>query len=254
MKRPSLAASIAERAIGEGLPIAFLLLWWLTARSLPSFILPGPIETGKTLLQLFIDPAFVGDTLISLARVVGSVILAVILGGALAALARYVPSTAYAVQRRVLPVLNSFPSVGWAILATFWFQPDSASVIFVETLILIPFCAIALMQGIADMDRELLEMGASFSRSGLKIAWKIALPMLLPYVMSSVRIAYGVGWKIALVSELFGVDHGLGYLMLRAEVIGNTAMVFASCFAIVIIFVAGEKLIIDPLARRFAVH
>jgi NitT/TauT family transport system permease protein len=254
MKRSSLAASVAERAIGEGLPLAFLLLWWLTARSLPSFILPGPIETGETLLQLFIDPAFVGDTLISLARVVVSVILAVVLGGALAALARYVPNTAYAVQRRVLPVLNSFPSVGWAILATFWFQPDSASVIFVETLILIPFCAIALMQGIADMDRELLEMGASFSRSSLKIAWKIALPMLLPYVMSSVRIAYGVGWKIALVSELFGVDHGLGYLMLRAEVIGNTAMVFASCFAIVIIFVAGEKLIIDPLARRFAVH
>jgi len=254
MKRSGLAASLAERAIGEGLPLAFLVLWWLTARSLPSFILPGPIETGETLLQLFIDPAFVGDTLISLARVVASVILAVILGGALAGLARYVPSTAYAVQRRVLPVLNSFPSVGWAILATFWFRPDSGSVIFVETLILIPFCAIALMQGIADMDRELLEMGASFSRSSFKIAWKIALPMLLPYVMSSVRIAYGVGWKIALVSELFGVDHGLGYLMLRAEVIGNTAMVFASCFAIVIIFVAGEKLIIDPLARRFAVH
>src|SRR6185437_3811020 len=254
MKRSGLAASVTERAIGEGLPLVFLLLWWLTARSLPSFILPGPIETGETLLQLFIDPAFVGDTLISLARVVASVILAVILGGALAGLARYVPSTAYAVQRRVLPVLNSFPSVGWAILATFWFQPDSASVIFVETLILVPFCAIALMQGIADMDRELLEMGASFSRSSLKIAWKIALPMLLPYVMSSVRIAYGVGWKIALVSELFGVDHGLGYLMLRAEVIGNTAMVFASCFAIVIIFVTGEKLIIDPLARRFAIH
>jgi NitT/TauT family transport system permease protein len=254
MKSSSLVASVAERVIGEGLPIAFLLMWWLTARSLPSFVLPGPIETGETLLQLFVDPAFMGHTLISLARVVASVILAVILGGALAGLARYVPSTAYAVQRRVLPVLNSFPSVGWAILATFWFQPDSASVIFVETLILIPFCAIALIQGIADMDRELLEMGASFSRSSLKIARKIALPMLLPYVMSSVRIAYGVGWKIALVSELFGAEHGLGYLMLRAEVIGNTAMVFASCFAIVIIFVAGEKLIIDPLARRFAVH
>ena len=61
MKRSGLAASLAERAIGEGLPLAFLVLWWLTARSLPSFILPGPIETGETLLQLFIDPAFVGE-------------------------------------------------------------------------------------------------------------------------------------------------------------------------------------------------
>jgi NitT/TauT family transport system permease protein len=177
MNPSSLAASVAERVIGEGLPIAFLLLWWLTARSLPSFILPGPIETGQTLLELFIDPAFMGDTLISLARVVASVILAVILGGALAWLARYVPSSAYAVQRRVLPVLNSFPSVGWAILATFWFQPNSASVIFVETLILIPFCAIALIQGIADMDRELLEMGASFSRSRARSRCRCSCPM-----------------------------------------------------------------------------
>jgi NitT/TauT family transport system permease protein len=41
---------------------------------------------------------------------------------------------------------------------------------------------------------------------------------------------------------------------LRAEVMSDTAMVFATCFAIVIIFVAGERLIIDPLARRFAPH
>ena len=254
MNRSSLSTSFAERAVGEGLPIAFLVVWWFTARRLPSFVLPGPIETGRTLLSFSTDPAFMGDTAISLARVVVSVALAVLFGGALAVLARYVPSSAYAVQRRVLPTLNSFPSVGWAILATFWFQPDSGSVIFVETLILVPFCAIALTQGLADMDRELLEMGASFTRSGLRVAIKIALPMLLPYIMSSVRIAYGVGWKIALVAELFGVDHGLGYLMLRAEVTGDTAMVFASCFAIVIIFVAGEKLVIDPLARRFAIH
>jgi len=29
----------------------------------------------------------------------------------------------------------------------------------------------------------------------------------------------------------------------------DSATVFATCFAIVIIFVAGEKLVIDPLAR-----
>jgi NitT/TauT family transport system permease protein len=249
---PSRKNSLAERIIGDGLPIAFILVWWLTARRLPSFVLPGPVETCKTLLNLFIDPTFLGDTLISLVRVVTSVALAVLLGGALAGLARYVPTSSYAVSRRILPILNSFPSVGWAILATFWFQPSTASVIFVETLILVPFCTIALIQGLADMDRELLEMGSSFTRSGIKIAMKIAFPMLLPYIVSSVRIAYGVGWKIALVAELFGADRGLGYLMLRAEVTGDTAMVFASCFAIVVIFVAGEKLVIDQMATRFA--
>mgnify|MGYP001245025196 FL=1 len=63
------------------------------------------------------------------------------------------------------------------------------------------------------------------------------------------RIAYGVGWKIALISELFGADSGIGFIMLRAQITADVAMVFASCFAIVIIFMAGEKLIINPLSR-----
>lgn len=250
---PSFApTTLLAHAIGDGLVLAFLAAWWLTARGLPSFVLPGPVETGQALVALFIDPHFLGDTAISLARIVLSVALAVLFGGVIATVARYVPSSFYAIHRRLMPVLNSFPSVGWAILATFWFVPGTTSVLFVEVLILTPFCAIALAQGLADMDQELIEMGRSFSRATLPVALRIALPLLMPYVMSSVRIAYGVGWKIALVAELFGADRGLGYLMLRAQVTSDTAMVLATCLAIVVIFAGGERLVIEPLARRYA--
>jgi NitT/TauT family transport system permease protein/sulfonate transport system permease protein len=246
--------SLGAHVVANALPVLFILGWWLSSRGLPSFVLPSPLATARALVMLFVDPAFLGDTLASLLRVVVSVILAVIFGGALAALARYVPASAHAVYRRIMPVLNSFPSIGWAILATFWFQPSNGSIIFVETLILIPFCAIAMGQGLNDMDRDLIEMGNSFSRSRRRVAWRIGVPLLLPYVISSVRIAYGVGWKIALVAELFGVTSGLGYLMLKAEVSSDTAMVFATCFAIVIIFIVGEKFVIDPVARRSVFH
>jgi NitT/TauT family transport system permease protein/sulfonate transport system permease protein len=56
---------------------------------------------------------------------------------------------------------------------------------------------------------------------------------------------------VALVSELFGADTGLGFLMLRAQSTSDAAMVFATCFAIVLIFYAGEKLVIDPLSRLY---
>jgi NitT/TauT family transport system permease protein len=65
------------------------------------------------------------------------------------------------------------------------------------------------------------------------------------------RTTYGIGWKIALVSEFTGVETGLGYLMLTAQAASNVAMVLATCFVIVAAFIAGEKLLIDPLARRF---
>ena len=59
----------------------------------------------------------------------------------------------------------------------------------------------------------------------------------------------GVCWKIAVVSELFGAESGIGVMMLRAQVTADASMVFASCFAIVIIFMVGENFIINPLAK-----
>ena len=51
------------------------------------------------------------------------------------------------------------------------------------------------------------------------------------------------------MSELFGAESGIGVVMLKAQTTANASMVFASCFAIVVIFMLGEKLIINPLAK-----
>ena len=153
---------------------------------------------------------------------------------------------------RITPFLNSFPSVGWAILAMVWFGTTNFAVIFVEIAILTPFCLVNISEGLRELDVELLEMAGSFTRNRKRTMVKIVLPMLLPYAMSAVRIAYGVAWKIALVAELFGVSSGLGYLMLKAEIVSDAATVYATCFAIVVLFLAGEKLVLDPLSRLIA--
>ncbi len=78
----------------------------------------------------------------------------------------------------------------------------------------------------------------------------MTLPLLVPYGLSATRIAYGIAWKIALVAELLGAPSGLGYLMLRAQTAADNTTFLATCFAIVLIFVAGERLVIVPLERR----
>jgi NitT/TauT family transport system permease protein len=180
------------------------------------------------------------------------VALATLIGGALAVIPYRWPIADTIVRDRITPFLNSFPSVGWAILAMIWFGTTNAAVIFVEVAILTPFCLINVLEGLNELDRELIEMGWSFTRRGSRNFVKLVVPMLLPYVMSAIRIAYGVGWKIALVAELFGVSSGLGYLMLKAEIVSDAATVYATCFAIVLLFLAGEKLVLDPLSRLVA--
>lgn len=241
-----------ERLLGEGLVVLFLVGWWAMARGLPEFVLPGPLAVGRRLLDLFINPEFLGHTAASTVRVVASVIIAGVLGGALAFLAAGVPVCELIVQERIKPVLNSFPAIGWAILAAIWFDVGDFSVIFVEVAILVPFCLVNISEGLRAIDGDLMEMGRSFTRKAPRVWWRITLPLLVPYILSAIRIAYGIGWKIALVSELIGAPSGLGYLMLRAQTVSDSVTFLATCFAIVLIFMAGERLVIVPLERRFA--
>jgi NitT/TauT family transport system permease protein/sulfonate transport system permease protein len=251
-ERTSLVPTLAERLIGESIVVLVLLTWWLSAQRLPEFILPGPFTVLRRLLELFLMPDFLWHMFTSAWRVLVSIVAALWIGGGLALLAHGVPTLEAVVDERIKPVLNSFPSIGWAILAAIWFDPGNFSVIFVEVAILTPFCLINIAEGLRNIDRELVEMGQSFTRRRARIFWHLTLPLLTPYALSATRITYGIAWKIALVAELLGAPAGIGYLMLRAQTAADSTTFLATCFAIVLIFGAGERLVIVPLERRFA--
>ena len=175
----------AARLVGEGVVVVALLAWWWAARGLPEFVLPGPVAVGSRLVELFTRPEFLGHTLVSTARVVASVAIAVVLGSLLAIAAASIPWIEPIVHDRIKPVLNSFPSIGWAILAAIWFDAGSVAVIFVQVAILVPFCLVNVAQGLSAIDRELLEMGRSFGRSRWRSFRLVTLPLLLPYLLAA---------------------------------------------------------------------
>jgi NitT/TauT family transport system permease protein/sulfonate transport system permease protein len=77
---------------------------------------------------------------------------------------------------------------------------------------------------------------------------------MMPVLMSGMRVAYGICWKIALVAELFGAQSGLGYLLMRAQSSADASMVFAVCFMIVIAVITIDKLVLNPLAKHYSVN
>jgi NitT/TauT family transport system permease protein/sulfonate transport system permease protein len=237
------------RLIGDSLIVAVVALWWVASLGLPAFVLPNPLAVARAIADLFVQPDQLVHVGASFARVIVSVCLAVMLGTSLALLPYRWPVLRKVIDDGVRPVLNAFPSVGWAILAVIWFKVSNASVIFIEVAILTPFCLINVDEGLKELDQELAEMARSFSRSRRRTFFRVTLPLLAPYLFGAIRMSYGVGWKLALVAELFGATTGLGFLLLQAQTVGDAATVFATCITIVIMFIVGERLLIDPLAR-----
>jgi len=237
--------------LADALVITCLAIWAYGAQNLPDYVLPGPLAVAERMLALFTNADFLVHTLASTIRVLASVVLALIIGGALALVARSMPILDGVISGLIQPFLNAFPSIGWAILAAIWFTPSHFSIIFVQVAILIPFCLINIAEGLRQIDRELIEMARSFTRNRTQVLVKVSLPLLMPYILGALRIAYGVAWKIAIVAELLGSTSGLGYLMLRAQGSADMTTVVAACLVIVLLFYAGERLILDPLSRRY---
>ncbi len=74
-------------------------------------------------------------------------VIAFAVGFLLAALAYYVPVFRLAVHQRISPAVNSFPGIGWIMLAIMWFGIGDVTVVFAITATLLPFVLINLREG-----------------------------------------------------------------------------------------------------------
>ncbi|MEK9532858.1 MAG: hypothetical protein VW162_08140, partial [Alphaproteobacteria bacterium] len=99
----------------ELLILAVCGFWWLIAKDLPDFVLPTPIEVLISLIALLTDLNTVGHVLISTSRVVAAVFFAALISILFAVLSRSNIFFNTVIENNILVVLNSFPSVGWAI-------------------------------------------------------------------------------------------------------------------------------------------
>jgi NitT/TauT family transport system permease protein/sulfonate transport system permease protein len=248
------APRLLDRAIADGAVVLMVLGWWLTARGLPAFVLPGPLEVGRALFRFVATPDAAGDALTSLWRVVLSVSLAMVLALALAVLVRSFPTLDGIVERRLLVFLNSFPSVGWAILGVIWFGVSAGTVLFIQVAIVLPFCLINALEGFRQIDHELEELGRSLTRAPWRRFTRLTLPLVAPFLVAGARIGYGIAWKISLVSELFGASSGVGFRMMRAEAGADASTVFACCLVIVVMYAITDRLVLLPLARRYSTN
>ena len=232
------------------IPFIAVVLWYFFSLRVPEFVLPNPLVVAVMTARLFFEPSLLIHTLVSLGRVLASVILALFLGCALVLMARYFSITRAFVGARFIPFVNAFPSLGWAMLAVIWFGVSNSSVIFVETAILLPFCMINMWEGFKSLDEELLEMGVSFTRKKRKVLVKIILPLLFPYIFSALRVSYGVGWKVSLIAELFGARTGLGYLLNLARQNFDTPLMFGAIVVIIILVGLFDNVVFKFLEKR----
>ncbi|MCX8205106.1 MAG: ABC transporter permease subunit [Candidatus Nezhaarchaeota archaeon] len=241
-----------SRAFNGALVLASLLaLWHALSTWSSSPLFPSPAATASALIEVFSLPsswAHVGSTA---SRVFVGVLLGSVLGVACGILPRYSRAAGDVVQFAVYPILESIPSICWALIFAVWFGLSGVAPVALIAVAVAPFFIANIWEGVKELDEPLIEMASVFTRSRLRVLRKVVLPMLYPYFFSAFRTAFQVAWKVVIVGELFGAVSGVGYALNIAYQTYAIERVFAwvaCCAAIIVSFDYG---VFSYLDRRY---
>jgi NitT/TauT family transport system permease protein len=227
----------------------FVGAWWLLSIRYGAYVLPSPVAVLQGLGDILRNGEIWRHTGASLGRIAvgfgGAVVVAVLLG-----LAAFLWPMARGVVHDLLAVLNSTSVFVWIVISIIWFGLSNWAPIFTTFMITLPVVASNIVEGVASVDRRLLEMGDVYRLSGRRKFTAIVVPSTLPYLVAGMKVGFGLALKVSVVAEIFGVTSGIGYVMNYSREILATQMVFVWALVMILVMTLTDKLLFDAVSRR----
>ncbi|MGH6810975.1 MAG: ABC transporter permease [Methylocella sp.] len=226
-----------------------LLVWQLGSSIASTGTLPAPLAVMSVIGAEAWSGALFVNFAITLARVVASFVLAMVLGTALGVLmGRY--KTIDRLCDPVVIVLLNLPALVVIVLAYIWVGLNEAAAIAAVVLNKLPNTAVTLREGTRALDESLDEMARVFNLPlGAKVR-HVFLPQLAPYFAAAMRSGLSLVWKIVLVVELLGRSNGVGFEIGIAFQLFDVARLLAYALPFVGLMLAIETLIVQPVERH----
>jgi NitT/TauT family transport system permease protein len=219
-------------------PVVFLAslvaIWEAAARftDVPQYILPAPTAIAERMVRSW---ALLWDhSLVTLTEIGIGFALGVILGLALA-----IPIAYSTIVRNTLyPVIvasQAVPKIAIAPLLVLWLGFDIWPKIVVTALMVFFPVTVTAAEGFSSVDRNLLDLLKSVHANQTQIFFKIRFPHALPHIFSGLKIGITLAVVGAVVGEWVGADSGLGYLLVYANTLLDSTLLFASLILLIVI-------------------
>jgi NitT/TauT family transport system permease protein len=226
-------------------------IWVFLSGRLGDYLLPSPARVVQSIGDVFASGQLWKHVWASLYRITIGFGLAVLTSIAFALLVA-VSRHAATVGRDLTAVLNSTSVFVWIVVSLIWFGLTDRAAMFTTYMITLPVLLANMLEGVANVDRKLLEMAQVYRLSPVDRFLNVTLPSTVPYLVAGMKVGFGLGLKVSVVAEIFGVSTGIGYMMNFSRDTLRTDMVFVWALALIVIMLVVDKVIFDGLSRRVA--
>lgn len=207
------AARVATVAMACG-------LWWLGTqlggRNNPIIAQFGPADAVPAFVDLWVDGSAIRDAITSLRRLGVGLLIAVGLGVPLGLILGMRAGVEQA-SAPVVQLLRMISPLAWAPAAVSVFGIGDAPVTFLVAIAAIWPVALGTAAGVRGLSPGWTKVARSLGAAPIEHLQTVVLPGVRPQILTSVRLALGVGWIVLVPAEMLGVDSGLGYAVLNAR-------------------------------------
>ena len=220
--------------------LVFILGW--KAKSLKSGLIFG--------LMIFLIGSFGlwEDMMLTLAVVLTSVIIALILGIPLGILIAY-KRGAEAIIKPILDAMQTMPSFVYLIPAIMLFGLGTVPAVFATTIYSLPPVIRLTSLAIQRVSKEMVEAAHSYGSSPFQTLTKVELPQALPTIMAGINQTTMMAMAMVVISSMIGAK-GLGRNVMIAINRIDIAMGFEAGISIVFLAIIIDRLT-QGIADRF---
>ena len=215
-----------------------LMAWAVVAAVIDDNIVPRPLEVFARVIDIVASGEAASNFATTLAKIGAGFALAVAAGLPLGFL---MGRSAFMNSYLSLPmfVLGNVPGLTYAVFALVIFGVGPGGPIVVSALVAVPFIAINVAEGVRSVDGDLLRMCEAFERSPRDVLRHVYLPAVSAFVLVGVRYGFAMAWKVEALTEVFGAQNGVGFMIRKAyqEFQVDDMLAWTMLFVIVMILI-----------------
>lgn len=232
-----------KAAIRAGIVLAFLLLWEFVPESLvPSAWISRPSQIASMVKAWTLDGTLWFHLQITFTAMMSGYLIGVVTGVAAGFLLGLLPGFEKIMSPFVV-ALYSLPKIAIAPLLVVLFGIGIESKIILVAITVFFMMLFSALDGLRDVDRDLLGMLRLMGASRTETVKKVLLPGSLPWIFNGLRVSIRLAFTAAILGEIISSNRGIGYLVEYSAVKYDGTGVFAAIAVVVILSVVITELI-----------
>jgi NitT/TauT family transport system permease protein len=224
-----------------------------SARLIPDYLLPSPVQVFRRLWELGSDGYLVPSLTATLLRMAVGFLIAALIGliiGLMMGTNRIINSC----LKSLFLGLQTLPTAAWVPISLLIFGLSVHGIYFVIIMSSFPAIAIATSSGILHIPPLYLRAARTLGTRWYAMPGRVILPAALPAIITGLKLGWTLGWHGGVSAELIKSSVGLGFLLYMGRELNDASQVIGIMLVTILFGLLLDRFLFGIIERRIRIR